>query len=253
MKKPILGIYSLTCCEGCQVELINLGERLLELFEIYDLGNFSWVEEKKDPKKFDVVLVEGSPMTEENFKTLKELRKKSKVLVALGTCAHLGGIQKIKNYTENKKGDKVKMIYKDWRKIYDVNIDPISNIVKVDYVIPQCQINKEEAYKILVALATGREPYILNRPVCYECQTNGYECLLQLGEPCLGPITLGGCGAVCFKSKRFCYGCRGPVKGIDPSKHLANLKNMVGEKYLKDVMETFGAEDEILGQANKFE
>lgn len=251
MKKPILGIYSLTCCEGCQVEIINLGARLLDLFEVYDLGNFSWVEETRNPPRFDVVLVEGSPLTRDNFKTLRELRKKAKILVALGTCAHLGGIQKIKNYTQKKKGDKAKQVYKNWKKIFDPNIVPISKIVKVDYVIPQCPIDKDEAYQVLVALATGRKPYILNRPVCYECQTRGYECLLQKGEPCLGPITLGGCGAVCLRSKRFCYGCRGPVAGLNPAKHLKNLEKLVGRKYLNEVMETFGAEDAILKQVSE--
>ena len=230
------------------MELINLGPRLLDLFEVYDLGNFSWVEEVRERPKYDVVLVEGTPLTKENFKKLKELRKKAKILVALGTCAHLGGIQKIKNYTQNKKGDKAKQVYKNWKKIFDPNVDPISKIVKVDYTIPQCQIDKDEAYRILVAIAHGEEPYIANRPVCYECQTNGYECLLQLGQPCLGPITLGGCKAVCLKSKRFCYGCRGPVKGLEVSKHLENLKKLIGAEYLGEIMETFGAEDEILKQ-----
>jgi len=251
-RKPILGIYSLTCCEGCQVELLNLGKKILDIFEIYDLGNFSWVESKRSRPYYDIVLIEGTPLTKENLKMLKELRRKAKIVVALGTCAHLGGVQEIKNYTQKKKKEKVKYVYESWQRVYDPNILPIWKVIKIDYIIPQCPINREETYQILLALAQGKRPYIPQRPVCYECQVNGYECLLQKGEPCLGPITLGGCEAVCLKSKRFCYGCRGPLKGIDPSKHLKNLKKLVGEKYLKEVMETFGAEDEILKITPKF-
>lgn len=248
MKKPTLAIASMTCCEGCQVEILNLGKRMLDLFQVFDLGNFAWAEEKRERPKYDVVLVEGTPLTHEDFKYLKELRKKSKILVAIGSCAHLGGVQEIKNYTEHGKNKKVQYVYPKYQRIENPVVVPVWKVVKVDYTVPCCPIDKDELYRTVSDLAFGRKPKIPVRPICFECQTQGYECLLQKGEPCMGPVTLGGCKAVCLRSKRFCYGCRGPLPGSGPQikKHIKNLEKLVGKKYLAEVMETYGAEDDFL-------
>lgn len=248
MKKLILAIHSLTCCEGCQVELLNLGEKLLKLFEIFNLGNFSWAEEKKEALHYDIVLVEGTPLTDEDFKNLKRLRKKSKILIAFGTCAHLGGVQEIKNYHGMGKKECLQQVYAFIKRIANPNVVPLHRVVKVDYFIPGCPVDKEEVWRVLSDLYAGKPIKLPKRPVCYECQKQEYECLLQKGEPCLGPIIWGGCQAICLKSKRFCYGCRGPIPGISAAKHLCNLQKLIGEKNLKRIMQTFGAEDEILRQ-----
>jgi sulfhydrogenase subunit delta len=244
-KKPILGIFSLACCEGCQVELLNLGEKLLKIFDVYKFGYFNWMAEKKWPKKFDIVCIEGTPVTRKHFEHLKNLRRKSRLVVALGNCADLGGIQEIKNYVEKKKDEKLKYVYRQIKGIEAPNVVPVHKVIKIDYRIPTCPINKDEAFRILVSLAVGLSPQIPRRPVCWECQHQGFECLLQKSEPCMGPMTLGGCGAICLRSKIFCYGCRGPIRGQDRNKHLANMEKLVGRKYVREILETFGVEDEV--------
>ncbi len=238
----------MTCCEGCQVEILNLGKRLLDLFQVFELGNFSWAEEKRERPRYDVAVIEGTPLTHEDIKYLKTLRKKSKILVAIGSCAHLGGVQEIKNYTERGKGEKVKYVYPQYRRIQNPAVVPLWKVVKVNYTVPGCPIDKDEFYRVISDIAFGREPRIPKRPVCFECQVQGYECLLQKGEPCLGPVTLGGCKAICLRSKRFCYGCRGPLPGAGPQikKHLRNLEKLVGKRYLREIMQTYGGEDDFL-------
>ena len=248
MKKPSLAIASTTCCEGCQVEILNLGKRLMDLFQVFDLGNFSWAEEKRERPSYDIAVVEGTPLTEEDIKYLKELRKKSKILVAIGSCAHLGGVQEIKNYSEQWKNEKVKYVYPKYQRIQNPSVVPLWKVVKVDYTVPGCPIDQDEFYRVISDIIFGREPKIPQRPVCFECQAQGFECLLQKGEPCMGPITLGGCKAICLRSKRFCYGCRGPLPGAGPQikKHLKNIEKLVGKKYLREIMQTYGAEDDFL-------
>lgn len=248
MPKPTLAIASMTCCEGCQVEILNLGKRLLDIFQVFDLGNFAWAEEKRERPHYDIAVIEGTPLTEEDVKYLKELRRKSKILVAIGSCAHLGGVQEIKNYAEKNKDEKVKYVYPKYQRIQNPTVVPLWKVVKVDYTVPCCPINKDEFYRVISDIAFGRAPRIPLRPVCFECQTQGYECLLQKGEPCMGPVTIGGCKAICLRSKRFCYGCRGPLPGAGPQirKHLRNIEKLVGKKYLREIMETYGAEDDFL-------
>ncbi len=52
-------------------------------------------------------------------------------------------------------------------------------------------------------------------PICSECSLYGSECLLAKGVPCLGPITIAGCNAVCTNERSPCIGCRGPVSRYD--------------------------------------
>ncbi len=194
-KKPTIAIVSLTCCEGCQVAILDLGERFLNLAQHVKIGDFAFLEEKPETEKYDVVFVEGAPITEENIARLKDLRQRSKFLAALGACAALGGIAEIKNYQD--KNERLRYVYKNFEGINNPDIKPLSFYVKVDLEIPGCPINNEEFFKIIKDLMAGIPPKIKQQPVCYECQLKQNECLLQKGEPCLGPIMLGGCGAPC--------------------------------------------------------
>ena len=195
MKKPIIAITSLTCCEGCQVAVLDLGQRLLDLFEHASIGDFIMFEDNPDVKNYDAVFVEGAPITKENIARLKKLREKSKMLVALGACAALGGIAEIKNYQD--KNERLKYVYKNIEAINNPDIKPLSHYVKVDFELKGCPINKEEFLTVAKQIIAGVSPKIPERPVCYECQLWQNKCLLQEGKPCLGPVILGGCGAPC--------------------------------------------------------
>ncbi len=243
-KKPTIAIVSLTCCEGCQVAILDLGERFLNLAQHVKIGDFAFLEEKPETEKYDVVFVEGAPITEENIARLKDLRQRSKFLAALGACAALGGIAEIKNYQD--KNERLRYVYKNFEGINNPDIKPLSFYVKVDLEIPGCPINNEEFFKIIKDLMAGIPPKIKQQPVCYECQLKQNECLLQKGEPCLGPIMLGGCGAPCPSNNYPCDGCRGPMKEIKPenlNKQLA--KQGYSEQEIKLILQRFGVEDRI--------
>ncbi|MFH1551272.1 MAG: cytochrome B, partial [bacterium] len=92
MKKPRVAIYDFTDCEGCQVELVSLKEKLLILESRVDIVNWRLGQENNQQGPFDVAIIEGTPITKEEIDLLKLLRKESKVLIGLGSCATLGGI-----------------------------------------------------------------------------------------------------------------------------------------------------------------
>ncbi len=63
------------------------------------------------------------------------------------------------------------------------------------------------------SLLFGVVPKADNDSVCIECKRRGYTCVLVAkGEPCLGPVTKTGCGALCPRVGRDCYGCYGPAE-----------------------------------------
>jgi len=245
IKKPNIVITSLTCCEGCQVAILDLGERFFELTNKVKIGDFAMVEDLPEAGNYDIVFVEGTPITSENIERLKKIRQKSKYLVTIGACACLGGIAELKNYQD--KEQRLRYVYKNIEGIENPNIRPVKHYVKVDLEIPGCPINKEEFFWAAKELIAGVIPKIPQRPVCYECQLKRNECLLQKGEPCLGPVILGGCGAPCPSSNYPCDGCRGPMKGAAINNFNSKLKEIYGfsQQEVDLIMQRFGMLDDM--------
>jgi len=244
-QKPKVAIISLTSCEGCQFVILDQGQRFLDLAKKINIGDFRLIKEDvKEDEKYDICFVEGNPVTKENIKLLKEMREKSKLLVVLGNCAALGGVWELKNYQAKKKT--IRSVYKNVMKVANPDIKEVDNFVKVDFTIPGCPIDGDEFMESVYQLLLGKIPHLAQNPVCLECQLNGSECLLQKGQICLGPITLGGCKAICLKSKQACWGCRGLFEGAQ----VVNLMKLLAKKFTKDeiyrVMEIFGLKDDIM-------
>lgn len=249
-KRKKIAIVGLTSCEGCQFVLLDQGPRFLALLKEFEIDEFRLIEDDPQSKTdYDLCLIEGNPVTKANIKLLKEMRKRSKLLVVLGNCAALGGVWELKNYQLKKKT--IKYVYKNYLKVENPDIKEVDNFVKVDFVIPGCPVTGDELMEVLHLLAQGRVPKISQNPVCNECQNLGYDCLLQQGQICLGPITLGGCQAVCLKSKQACWGCRGLFEGAQVKNLLADLKKNFSQAEIDRVMEVFGARDTIIGSLAK--
>src|SRR4030042_2934227 len=175
--KPKIAIVSLTCCEGCEFALLDLGQRFLDLINKAEMVDFRMAEDEKDPGgMIDVGIAEGSPITNENIKTLKKLRERSKILAVLGNCAAMGGVHEVKNYQEGK--NTIKRVYQYVQGIDNPEIKEADNFVKVDFTFPGCPINGEEFLKYMPELLKGNIPAIKDLPVCTEGQARGNRCLL---------------------------------------------------------------------------
>lgn len=251
--KKKLAIISLTACEGCQAIILNLGQRFLDLIETdYELVEMPLIEDRPDVPEYDVVIVEGSAITDEDLKRLKTARQKSKILIALGACACLGGVPEIKNYTSKKKT--IEHVYQNLKGIDNPEIKELRHIVKVDLEIPGCPPTKSEILWALQELAQDRIPQIPQKPVCSECPRRGLqECFLQQGKVCLGPIISAGCKAICPKSNYRCEGCRGPLKkqNQEAIKNLLGLFNKrASRKDINALLEKYGLKDDLNEQTN---
>ena len=249
VKKPKIAIISLTSCEGCQFVMLDQGKKFLNLLKNIDIREFRLLEDDLEKnEQYDICLVEGNPVTKENIKLLQFMRKNSKYLIALGNCAALGGVWEIKNYQDKKKT--IRQVYKKI-KVENPDIKEIDNFVKVDLTIPGCPIDGDEFMEIIWQLLKGRQPQIAQNPVCDECQKNGYVCLLQKGQICLGPIILGGCKAVCLKSKQACWGCRGLYEGAQNENFIKHLLKKFPKERVYHALEIFGLRDGFFQALNK--
>jgi len=234
MQKPKIAIYDFTDCEGCQVKLIELKEKLLVLEKRVDIVNWRLGQENNKPGPFDISIIEGTPITQHEIDLLKKLRKESKILIGLGSCATLGGIPGIINKSQRKKW--YKKIYGDNYKPRGIDALPLSAYVKVDFLIHGCPVDENELIRIMEDLLAGKEPKYRGYSVCFECKQANNPCRLldnpltgETGKPCLGPIIQGGCGAICISGGSPCYGCFGLREGAEV-KNLLKVLNKITDK-----------------------
>lgn len=192
LPKPKVGIFNLSSCEGCIVQILNLGDKLLRLLELINLVESRVLGVKKSYEKLDIAIIEGCVMSKEEKEKLISIRKKSKLLIALGDCAVSGNINFMKDIDN-----------------MEIEVKALKDVVKIDYEVPGCPINSDEFYDKLINIVMNKKIIDRSITVCSECILYENDCLLDKGLPCLGPITKGGCGALCPSSSRICFGCRG--------------------------------------------
>jgi sulfhydrogenase subunit delta len=228
MAKPKIAIFDFACCEGCQLQIVNMEEELLDLLGVADV--VEWREalsEKSDA--YDIAIIEGSITRLEDEEHVKLIRSRAKVLIALGACATIGGVNKLKNnfddLDEVKKCVYGKAAHKPHLKTGPTKA--VDEVVQVDYYVHGCPIDRKEFAYIVRSLVMGKKPEIPEYPVCVECKANGNPCLWEYDQVCLGPVVRAGCGARCPSNGFRCFGCRGYVD--DPNVDAA-----------KDVMERYG-------------
>jgi len=215
MSKPKVAFFDFSCCEGCQLMVLNCEPELLDIFGAIDIVNFREAISDRG-EDYEIAFIEGSIITPHDVERLKKIRAQAKVLIALGACAHTGGVNKLRNFQDTEEAKKC--VYGEDAKYFDVlpKVLSVGEVVPVDLVIPGCPINRFEFLSIVKQVLAGVKPSLPNYPVCVECKRNENECLLLKGQICLGPVTLAGCDARCPNSQWPCTGCRGLV----PSPHL---------------------------------
>ncbi|MCK4919334.1 MAG: oxidoreductase, partial [Candidatus Pacebacteria bacterium] len=65
------------------------------------------------------------------------------------------------------------------------------------------------------------------------------------GKPCFGPVTLGGCGAICPSNGFICEACRGPLEGTSIEKLQEIMKGKMDKKDLMKIAEIYGVKKEF--------
>ena len=239
-KKLTAGVFSFTACYGCQLQIIKM-EELTEVLKAIDFAEFELVSDKKQEGPLDVAFVEGGISREEQIPILQKIRARSDFLVAIGACACDAGIPGIKSFMN--EADAERIVYgEEFRKhLRSVSPRPIDKYVKVDYYMNGCPIERFEFHKLAKELAIGRKPREKRHAVCLECKIKENRCLLDYGMPCMGPVTNGGCFALCPSNNAACEGCRGPVQDANLPAFAALMEETgVEKKRVKQMLQRFG-------------
>ena len=209
--RPRIGVFKLTSCDGCQLTLLDLEDELLAIAAGLEITCFTELSSASDPAgPFDVVLVEGSVSTPQQLEHIREIRAHTRVLVTIGACASAGGLQALRNFADHH--DFVRTVYARPDYIASLTTStPVADHVPVDLELRGCPIDKGQLREVITALLVGRRPNLPRHSVCMQCKAAGQVCVtVARGIPCLGPVTHAGCGALCPRYARGCYGCFGP-------------------------------------------
>ena len=245
--KPKVGIFALTSCYGCQLKLATV-QKITEIADAVTFESFYMLSSaSKHPADVDIAFVEGSVSTEKDLEELMEIRKHSRILVALGACAVNGGVQSWAQGEKDIEKLHTKVYAEGKIKMKPLQATPISHHVEVDYYLPGCPPEEDEIMYMISTFLFGTFPEEKDYPVCAECRLAGNPCILiERGAPCLGPVTTAGCKARCIKFNVPCIGCRGPVPNDTAwydSLAMAFKEKGLDENYVRDRMRIFGAHD----------
>ncbi|MCX5889966.1 MAG: oxidoreductase [Deltaproteobacteria bacterium] len=225
--KPKLSVWKFASCDGCQLSLLDCEDELLAVTGELELAYFVEASRAMAKGPYDLTLVDGSITTTHDAELIHKVRRASKYLVAIGTCACSGGIQALRNFKDVH--DFITAVYAHPEYISTLaQSTPLSAHVKVDYQLNGCPINKHQLLELISAYLAGRTPQITPHSVCLQCKLKGNICVQVLGTPCLGPVTHGGCGAVCPTYHRGCYGCYGPKETANTSSLAAWFSRRLG-------------------------
>lgn len=186
-KKPKLkmAVYWASACGGCCVSVLDVHEKLFDVVAAADLvfwpialdTKYKDVEEMPD-QDIDLTLFNGAIRNSENEHMAKLLRQKSKLLVAYGSCAHLGGIPGLTNFST--KEDVLRRVYEETEstanpekvrphtkfqveegvlelpEFYN-DVRALDDVTEVDYYIPGCPPQTERLVEVFMAIVTGAE------------------------------------------------------------------------------------------------
>ncbi len=207
MPKPKVAIYWAASCGGCEVAVLDTNEKILDIANLVDIVlwpvaldfKYHHIEAMAD-KSIDLCLFNGAIRNSEQEHMAKMLRAKSKVMVAFGACAILGGIPALANFTNradiwqrvylevpsvdgNKTLPQTKTKVPEGElelpEMYDT-VSTLAQTVDVEYYLPGCPPPVNLILKLVDLYATGKLPAVgavvaSDRALCEECDRKKEE------------------------------------------------------------------------------
>ncbi|MFH0794863.1 MAG: oxidoreductase [bacterium] len=184
--KPKIAFYWCASCGGCEESVVDLAEDILMVVDAVDIVFWPVAMDfkKKDVEamadgEITATLLNGAIRTSEQEEMARLLRRKSKVLIAYGACAHLGGIPSLANQFEREQI--LKYVYEDAPTVVNDEkqrpmvkfkdngrtatlpefrnvVRALDQVVDVDYYLPGCAPTSKLLKQAVLALLSGNLP-----------------------------------------------------------------------------------------------
>lgn len=208
-RKLQIALYWGAACGGCDVAVLDTNEFILDVAAAADIrfwpiavdAKYHDLEAMAD-NELDLAIFNGAVRNSENEHVAKLLRRKAKLLVAFGSCAHLGGIPGLANqftreeiferaYLNNpsiEPGNRTVPLVESRVECGELSIPTmyrrvyrLGDVVEVDYTVPGCPPHPDRVREVLTAVVTGQLPPrgsvvgASERNVCDDCQRKKEE------------------------------------------------------------------------------
>lgn len=254
----------LRSCTSCHIKMFDLQEELLLQAQELKVTYITMNELEHTPF-VDIGIVEGAVAGQENEAMLKKLRDKSRLILAVGTCACFGDSPSLGKFFINLERSS------------SVSLKPLNEIIPVDYTIPGCPPPFSSIKETVFDLVKGIEPPQARKTtsLCSTCRRlttrplagqDGFDrednqvsfdsiyqaskktppdpeiCFLEQGILCMGMVTSSGCGARCINGNIPCRGCMGSINitshANNITSHAKPKKPALTLKIIPSVLET---------------
>lgn len=186
MAKPKIALYWCSSCGGCEESVIDLAEDLLTIASAADIVFWPIAIDAKykdvaamNDGEITATLINGAIRMDEHEQMARMFREKSKLIIAHGSCAHLGGVVGLANFY--KAEDVLNRAYKEVPTVsnpqgilprvktiesgrevrlprFQDTVSALDQIVDVDYYIPGCPPTPELIKKAIMMVLEDRLP-----------------------------------------------------------------------------------------------
>ncbi|HUM06134.1 MAG TPA: hypothetical protein VLT90_11790 [Terriglobales bacterium] len=198
--KPKVAFYWCSSCGGCEETVVDLAEAILDITEAVEIAFWPVaLDYKRDhvdampDRSIAATFLNGAIRTEEQKEMARLLRQKSELLVAFGSCSHLGGIPGLANLfdresvmrtvyldspsTANKAGVFPQTHYGDNGRTLSLpafhnTVRTLDQVVEVDYYVPGCPPTPRILRTAIQTLLGGDRPAVgaVLAPDCALCE-----------------------------------------------------------------------------------
>ena len=205
MTKPKVAFYWCASCGGCEEAVIDLAEDILKVVEAVNIVFWPVALDfkRKDVEAMEdgsiaVSFINGAVRMSEQKEMVKMLRKKSGLVVAFGSCSHLGGIPGLANFWDREtivnraylttpSTDNPDKVIPQERyeteageltlpRVYNT-VHALDQVIEVDYYLPGCAPPPNLIMEAVTAILEGKLPpkgSVLspNKSLCDTCKRN---------------------------------------------------------------------------------
>jgi len=184
--KPKVAFYWCASCGGCEETVVDLAEDILKVVEAVDIALWPVALDFKfkdvmawPPGHVAVAFINGAVRLSEQEDWVKLLRQKCSLVVAFGSCAHLGGIPGLANDTtreeilankyhrsptvDNPRGSRPETQTQSNGYHLDLpvfwnEVKPLDAVIEVDYYLPGCPPPSKLVAEAVGAILKGELP-----------------------------------------------------------------------------------------------
>jgi len=239
--KARVSIEWLSGCSGCELGIVDLHEKLLEVLDEIELVRVPILMDTKEYVKADIGILTGSIRTDHDVHAAKAMREACSKIIAFGTCPVFGGPHSsayahtteelLEGSFVRNPSTRTSTVPDQVPRLLEGNL-PLDSVIEVDVYIPGCPPHAAYIFEGLLSLVRQREPKIGRHNVCYNCTRvmvrtevaairRAYDgtfdpatCFLSQGCLCFGSVTLDRCMAPCMQAGVPCFSCGGPSEAI---------------------------------------